>query len=443
MKSAENGYYTRTRNRIFSIPAGVSSTLTEIPGQKPIFVTSKSAVSVVGRQTTIDRDNSFQAYQDIAHSDSAHANSKAAVRNLDIGGSFYTVDNKFTLSHPHWKTRLKDGATTRTYSGPLFPNGSGVINPQSNEWTVIPAPSDLTMINLGATAISLCEPTNPHADLVTGLAEIIREGAPRAPLEGWKEAVKERRIASEAGGEHLNWAFGITPIVNDVYKLCDAIIKSDKLMKQYARDSGRVVRRRYHFPTTVTNETLADNNGVTVYPGIDSRLFVGNVSTGRLIKTRETEVKTWFSGAFIYGLPAYAVVGGKHSVFARDVARARKLYGLRLDVEVLWNLAPWSWFIDWFTSAGSVMHNVAAQSNQNGLVMKYGYIMRETRVTTTYTHSGLVFKDGATGPITATFETVQKTRLKAHPFGFGVDVQNLSANQIAIMAALGLSWSGK
>jgi hypothetical protein len=299
------------------------------------------------------------------------------------------------------------------------------------------------MISLGATAISLCEPTNPHADLVTGLAEIVREGAPSIPFKEALKSVKDRKVLSTAGGEHLNWQFGIRPIISDLYKLCDAILKSDRIMKQYAADSGRVVRRKYHFPTTTTVEEISNNIGRTVYPGIDSRLFVGNVNTGQLVKTRTTEVKTWFSGAFIYGHPAYATVGGKHSVFARDVARARKLYGLRLDVEVLWNLAPWSWFIDWFTSAGAVMHNVAAQSNQNGLVMKYGYIMRQTTVTDTYVHSGLHFKDGATGPITATFETVQKTRLKAHPFGFGVDVQNLSANQIAIMAALGLSQSGK
>jgi hypothetical protein len=159
---------------------------------------------------------------------------------------------------------------------------------------------------------------------------------------------------------------------------------------------------------------------------------------GTLTVTRKRVVEVWFKGAFMYRVP-YVVIQG-NTVFERDVTRARKLLGLRLDSEVLWNLTPWSWFADWFVNISDVIHNANAFS-VNDLVMKYGYLMYKETIEDTYTHSGVTWKDGASsGEISETFRTVLKRRVKAHPMGFGLTDEGLDARRLAILAALGLSF---
>jgi hypothetical protein len=124
----------------------------------------------------------------------------------------------------------------------------------------------------------------------------------------------------------------------------------------------------------------------------------------------------------------------------RQAAEARKLYGLELTPATVWNLAPWSWALDWEGTMGDVLHNVSRFA-QDGLVMRYGYIMKETKVTSTYSLSaGLLKVDhpyslGLSFTVTAT----KKERRRATPFGFGVTPTALTSRQNAILGALALS----
>jgi hypothetical protein len=127
---------------------------------------------------------------------------------------------------------------------------------------------------------------------------------------------------------------------------------------------------------------------------------------------------------------------------ARQVAIADKLLGARITPEVLWNLTPWSWAVDWFTNVGDVIHNVSRFMN-DGLVMHYGYIMRKRSVTREYSHSGGVVRvANGTKPIgilTQKFKTTVKERASATPWGFGLTFGSFTNRQKAIMAALGLT----
>jgi hypothetical protein len=132
---------------------------------------------------------------------------------------------------------------------------------------------------------------------------------------------------------------------------------------------------------------------------------------------------------FIYYLPTGDSAREKISRYG---AYARKLLGIDLTPEVLWNLSPWSWAADWFSNTGDVMHNISAFGS-DGLVMRNGYTM---------CHSGLTQVDsgsysGFYQVKTRVRET--KTRHVATPYGFGVSYDGLSARQIATVAALGLS----
>jgi hypothetical protein len=114
--------------------------------------------------------------------------------------------------------------------------------------------------------------------------------------------------------------------------------------------------------------------------------------------------------------------------------------GLSPTPDTIWNLAPWSWAIDWFSNTGDVISNVTDFATQ-GLVMHYGYVMEHSIVERTYYQpiSGYLIdrKPVAAGPLSLVTET--KVRRQANPFGFGVSWEGLSTFQASILAALGIS----
>jgi len=119
-------------------------------------------------------------------------------------------------------------------------------------------------------------------------------------------------------------------------------------------------------------------------------------------------------------------------------SEAEKLLGLPLTPDVVWELTPWSWAIDWFSNAGSVISNVSA-FKLGGLVMRYGYIMEETTITDTYSMASAGFLDD-TGPVPpSTITYTVKRRREANPFGFGLSWDGLSPSQMLITAALGIT----
>jgi hypothetical protein len=218
--------------------------------------------------------------------------------------------------------------------------------------------------------------------------------------------------------------------------LGNAFIHADKVLAQYERDAGRVVRRRYRFPTkTSISESVVATGQVAQLLFDNATLRDG--TSGKLTRIRETEYRQWFSGAFTYYLP---IGYESRNALARVAAEASTLLGLSLTPDVLWELTPWSWAVDWFSNAGDVIHNISRFAD-HGLVMRYGYMMEHSICKDTY----ILERSGLAGnvpvaPLTLVTET--KQRRPANPFGFGLTWEGLSSFQAAILAALGITRLG-
>jgi hypothetical protein len=243
-------------------------------------------------------------------------------------------------------------------------------------------------------------------------------------------------LARQASSEYLNYQFAISPTMNDLRSFATAVRTHDKVLKQYIKDSGKPIHRRYNFPqqrsTVITTETGKNP------AGLDPQ-FVA--SPGTLTKTVTTVTDRWFSGSFTY----YLEKG--NSAFQKSVYYAQlsnRLFGTTLTPEVVWNLAPWSWAADWFTNVGDVLHNVS-QFQSDGLVLRHGYVMEHLHITTEYRLDGYVLKhlsgNSPGPPLIQTFTQERKVRVKATPFGFGINFAALSPRQLAIITALGISRS--
>jgi hypothetical protein len=124
-----------------------------------------------------------------------------------------------------------------------------------------------------------------------------------------------------------------------------------------------------------------------------------------------------------------------------DYAILAQQLGLNPTPDVLWQVTPWTWAVDWFSNAGDVISNWSA-FHIDGLVMRWGYQMEHSIIRDTYSLVGARDVSGDAQPVSdVTFITETKVRVKATPYGFGIDLGGLSPFRLSILAALGLSRS--
>lgn len=356
----------------------------------------------------------------------------------DVGGPFDTIRSWYDVSHAgsSFNCTFRDGLYTGIYNGGVYLDAGNIVN---NVWMV--AEPTLTQLAteasksrlgvdievLGSKMIGRSIPTNPMVDGSVGLAELFREGIPS--MIGSSILKSRVGFLRGLGSEYLNFEFGWKPLVSDLKDAAKAIVESETIIRQLVRDSGKNVRRRRHLPQTneveIRNTTTGLPNGC-----LDSRWF-GPAWTRY---TDRYQRNTWFSGCYTFEYDP-----GHLSEISKIATQARILYGLQLTPEVLWNLAPWSWLVDWFANVGPLLHNVSAFQNDQ-LVLRYGYVMdrhqRSMSVISTTTP-----KPGNTLPkyYNVQFQLDWKRRRKATPYGFGIASSSFTIRQWAILAALGIT----
>lgn len=300
--------------------------------------------------------------------------------------------------------------------------------------------SDTTLQALGATAISRCSPANSTASLAVASLDTLKDGLPH--LLGHTLWEGRTNLARSAGQEYLNVEFGWNPLVSDIRSFATGITNWGKLQQQYTFNSGKDIRRRYSFPMQSLKTETVTRTGVLPGGPFDGSIQLKSpgVASGQVVRSRNATVEQWFSGAFTYHAPPEFF--GETGEY---IARSSEILGTDLTPDTLWQLAPWSWAVDWFSNIGDVSNNLNAYSSY-GQVLRYGYIMEHTVVRDVYTFVGDIPFDPSkvkrfTGrPPTFTICCETKVRRRATPFGFGVSLSSLNPTQIAIMAALGLSF---
>lgn len=278
----------------------------------------------------------------------------------------------------------------------------------------------------GTSAVAAVLPTNPVASMATAIAELRREGLPSLPGKQLRE--QSDLLRRRAGSEYLNVEFGWLPLVSDLKAFAYAVKHSRALIDQYVKNSDVKIRRRYTRP--IERDTRVTTGGGFIAPLIASQAASGSVS-------EELYTRFWFSGAFRYHVPVDTDFMNR---LLRYESLANHLLGSRITPEVVWNLAPWSWALDWFTNAGDVIHNISLLG-VDGLVMQYGYAMREQRTTASYVQTVIPTAQTYIAGRSAGMTVVKtmKQRVRANPYGFGVDDLTLTNRQLAILAALGLT----
>jgi len=359
----------------------------------------------------------------------------------DTGHPFSTFKKETSFSHPYINISGRNG--TR-YRGPLVPSrtafglANGYMDPIFNSLTA-----------LGGTAVNLTRPNNSIASVSQTLAELKREGLPQLPTQSYVKWLRDEiRSFRGLGKDYLNIQFAWIPVINELVNILNAVTTVPKVLEQLQRDSGKQVRRKFRFEDerTITADSVQISGAVitTAHNSNDNnRMFAevvpGNpnlvYNSGPLRKTEQTVTKSWFSGAYTYYFETDEDLFSKARMYAQ---LAEKLLGLRITPEVLWELAPWSWLADWFANFGDVISNVSGFMS-DGLVMRYGYMMQTVVRTRTLTQDGIRLEGYPSFPYSVSYVTTSKQRVRATPFGFGLNPIDFTDRQWAILAALALA----
>lgn len=393
-----------------------------------------------GYSSNVDLSRSLTGIQvTVSESHPQWRKRRPGVFSGDYGGEFSTDIKRIesassAVATAGYFSSDRYGPIAHKYVGPMLP-----LAPSPSMFPPSAASTDDALKELGATAIARCSPSNASADLSVMLGELVKDGLPHIVgglFKSWL-GMNPRQRRQAIGSEYLNIEFAWKPLVNDLKKIGNTVLNAEKIWAQYERDAGRPVRRRYEFPATETVTSSASEGKVAWLSPSLNTLYTPGSPMGRVILTKTVRKEQWFSGAFTYVLPGRNAAKNE---IASTVIKAKKLLGLTLTPDTLWNLAPWSWAVDWFSNTGDTIDNWSNWAI-DGQVLLYGYMMEHTISSNRYTFAGPTGIRSDFRPHDLTFVHETKRRIKAGPYGFGVKWDGMSPRQIAIAASLGLTKS--
>jgi len=358
------------------------------------------------------------------------------LNSYDTGHTFSST--KQILLTSHRDVFLKSPTFPKAfYRGPLW-----VVRGTGSDTGFKSIPS-INLDVFGTKAIAGTRPNKPTVSLSRGLAEILREGFPKL-IGGvtYSSAVKKRDHLSavqDGGGEYLNYVFGALPSAQLIKDLSAATLHAYPIIQQFLRDSERVVRRRLSFDPILSSSSSI--MGLSYPFNIPDTGFGGwsdehPTTTGLWTSDDSLRRDIWFSGAFQY----FVTKSGKNPFDELERYRqlSRKLLDTEITIDTIYALTPWSWLIDWFVDFGDILGNVIAFQN-DGLVLRYGYLMCQSIQDNVGRVGNVTISGNHYNEITTTYRVIRKERVKATPFGFGLNPSSFNAGQWSILAALGLT----
>lgn len=174
-------------------------------------------------------------------------------------------------------------------------------------------------------------------------------------------------ILRQVAKGHLSWRWAIRPLISELgklYRFSDALGRLELDLSLLS--SQKYLSKR----TRLVPDYLV--------PGPESsRIIIDSSSTGSLIwatRTVHTLVRMWASVRWT-AAPGFSVpTGPSAAAFRRSVSAG---LNSQAALATLWELTPWSWFIDWFAGIGTII-----AATNNAIPMRWGRIciMRTTTV---------------------------------------------------------------
>jgi len=337
-----------------------------------------------------------------------------------------------------------------------------------------PEPSPISLSGWGAKGVNRTAPLHPIYNLGVSIGELKDlPGMVSQTVQGFK-AIKKldnylthvkrfptvkdllqfaNHSSKTPGDAYLYGAFGLVPMLQDLLFLLKMREKLDKKIAWLRRHNGKSIRRKIELDKGGFSEDIPRNVSpiVTVGPTLSSDLYgsgQGGSQPFPILKTYQRRI--WFAAKYRFYIPELAK---DPRISPPSGGLVRDLLGLTPDPAIIYKLFPWSWLLDWFTSAGAALGNIYLLAKHH-TVIEYAYVM----CSESFTYQAPGYITMHSGKLSPSFQWVEpdryfggisrteyyfRQREWANPFGFGVTFASLSAYQLSILVALGLSRGGK
>ena len=270
-----------------------------------------------------------------------------------------TVVNPLTIIHytkeiPFLGGQQRDPVTNaliREYVG--YPIGNYATNPPDPA-AFYSAISNAQKNQFAWEILAKTNPSRPHVSVPTFLAEL--RDIPKL-VKGYGDGI----IRSVANG-NLSWRFAIAPTIGDLRKMCNFAEAVNKRLR-YLRKlrDGKTIRKRV--PLGASADVV--NGGRILIHSQGSTLYAKRTTTYNYTLWGSAEWKLKPDSA----LPSMSDAELKN--FAKLLSAGITTHGA---LETAWALCPWSWFVDWFSSVGTL---VSATNNAVGCTWGRIALMRQ------------------------------------------------------------------
>jgi len=164
---------------------------------------------------------------------------------------------------------------------------------------------------------------------------------------------KRRGVLKNIANAHLNYAFGIAPLVSDITSLVNTFTNFRKKVRDLQSGSGKTITR--HFSSTLPVSTLPMESVVYSEGGADYE-----------VRSRHSWVKTpryHASMRYSYKLPDMTQIGNQ-------VLALLDALGVRRDGAIIWNAIRFSFVADWFVRCGKFLNGLSVDNLQIPVVIE-------------------------------------------------------------------------
>jgi hypothetical protein len=287
-------------------------------------------------------------------------------------------------------------------------------------------------------------PDRNEASLGVTLVELLRGDIPSV-LRNYRKLEKGAQSAAKAAGsEYLNNVFGWQPLINEAANVIKVGMTLDRAVHY------ETFRRKRHWdgPSAETGQTA-----VVDYLSSTPAMFgaYSHGASGRLPslsgdsitydgwETKLTSEDYVFTSRYT-GLAKPSMKANYHNDKALEIVQR---LGLVDDPRLIWDLMPYSWLVDWFTTMGASVANASVYAPISGkYTADFAYVT--TRHVVDERRGVIRIRPTPYGRLSlssavSTALSTSKWRTRATPFGFGTQLGSLNASQFAILSALGLS----
>jgi hypothetical protein len=283
-------------------------------------------------------------------------------------------------------------------------------NPGDILFDPIPITGSPTYGELAAKLLASTNPSRPVVDLPLAAYEL-REIPDLLRREG-------NGLIKQFGSMNLKYQFAFRPLMNDILNLLnfgDEVAKREKEL--LALKSSGLNRKRQLF-------SGSESGGV--YRHLNSQW---GFTTGNVWVPKTTTVQVW---GHVKWFPDHN--GLLTRVDHRNLAR-RAVLGMTVDFATAWNMFPWTWCVDWFSSIGN--HLIGTRN----IVGAHHGPIRIMETSTTQGSYGKITSPGTkySDEMSALkFSTVIKKR-RAVTNTLSAHLPYLSARQLSILGAIGVT----